>query len=100
MGDINGSSWPYWSVDLPGLTERGAAAIVNFANAGALSGDGTSVDPHVWFTSHLPIDGARQLASILRRVAEGNNEAGPGDVLFVNGLADSIGDWIAEVESA
>lgn len=76
----------YWAVDLPGLTEEGAAAILNAAKHLSLTGP-DALNPKTFLTIALDRDTVIGLASALRRAAEVDDT--------VPGLLEEFDAWIA-----
>lgn len=50
------SSWPYWSVDLPGLSRSSAEQLLQIAEQEGLSTSGLLVDPTLFLTLHMDSD--------------------------------------------
>jgi hypothetical protein len=76
----------YWAVDLPGLTEEGAAAILAAAKRLDLVGP-SALDPTTFLTIAMDRDTVIALATVLRRAPE------PDDV--VTGVLEAFDAWIA-----
>lgn len=56
----------YWSVDLPGLTESGAAELVNRADEFGVPDGGDVVDPHTFLSLHLDRQTVEAMVESLR----------------------------------
>lgn len=57
--------WWYWSLDLPGLTHDGAAALLRFAEQNGES-FGSLVDPGEFLTVHLDRDTVETICAALK----------------------------------
>jgi hypothetical protein len=79
---------PYWSVDIPGLTEGEAKQLVEWADAKQFGwfGSASAVNPTMFLTLHLDRDSARMLYDGLMR--------NPETATPEHGLAESIGEWL------
>jgi hypothetical protein len=79
---------PYWSVDIPRLTEGEAKQLVEWADATQFgwAGSTSAVNPTMFLTLHLDRDSTRMLYDGLMRTPE---TATPE-----HGLAGSIGEWL------
>jgi hypothetical protein len=79
---------PYWSVDVPGLTEREAKQLVEWVKAKQFGwfGSASVVDPTTLLTLHLDRDSAQMLYDGLMSKRE---NATPE-----HGLAGSIRGWL------
>lgn len=58
----------YWSVDLPGLKESGAALLIERAAEFGVSDGGTAVDPQRWLTLHMDRETVEEIAEGLRAI--------------------------------
>ena len=76
----------YWAVDLPGLTEGGAAAILEAAKRLNLIGP-SALDPTTFLTVAMDRDTVVGLATALRRAPESND--------VVTGVLEVFDAWIA-----
>ncbi len=76
----------YWAVDLPGLTEAGAAAILTAAEALNLTGP-CALSPRTFLTLALDRDTVTRLASALRST-EGSDDVVPS-------LLEEFDAWLA-----
>lgn len=56
----------YWSVDLPGLSESGAARLIEHAAEVGVAEGGAAVDPRSWLTLHMDRETVETLAEGLR----------------------------------
>lgn len=86
--------WPYWSVDLPGLTEAGAERLIAPAEGDGLSLGGSSGDPRQWFTVHVDVHTVR---SVLRALQTLEPDAlSTADAVVVEGITEDLQDWLSE----
>jgi hypothetical protein len=86
--------WPYWSVDLPGLSEANAKRVLAWAAEENVSLGGSTVDPAGSFTSHID----RAMAEFLRdglRVALDSEALGEGQRSIITGFAETLDEWLA-----
>lgn len=75
----------YWAVDLPGLTEEGAAAILKAAKGLNLVGP-SAVDPKTFLTVAMDRDTVVGLATALRCAPDSDE---------VTGVLEEFDAWIA-----
>lgn len=85
--------WPYWSVDLPGLTEANARRVLSWAADENVALDGIAVDPANAFSVHMDGDTVAALLASLE-VALRSNELPAEQVEVARGFADQLRDWM------
>jgi hypothetical protein len=83
---------PYWSVDLPGLSEGGAERVVAIAAHEKLSAQGIVVDPAEALSIHLDRDTVEAVIEGLR-AALAHAELEPERNGIVRGFLDILEDW-------
>lgn len=78
---------PYWSLDIPGLTEDQAEQLLATVKEEQFGwfGSGTASDPSIWLTLHLD----RATAQMLYDALMSNPET-------ERGLAEPIGEWLQQ----
>lgn len=84
--------WPYWAVDLPGLSRPQAEELLGIAQQAGMSYGGTTVDPREFLTLHLDRDTVLTILWALN--ARLQNE--PFDPAAVAGVADILREWIEQ----
>jgi hypothetical protein len=84
--------WPYWSVDLPGLTESGAERVVSMAVGEGLAAQGIVVGPDDAFSVHMDRDTVEAVTEGLRAVI-GHAELDPEHNEIVRGFLEILEDW-------
>ena len=91
-GGVEGG--PYWSVDVPGLTEGEAKQLVAWVTARQLGwfGSATAVDPATFLTLHLDRESARTLLDGLM--------SQPHTAGAEHGLAEHLAEWLSEPPSS
>jgi hypothetical protein len=62
------SSWPYWSIDLPGLSRSSAEELLQVAQQEDLSVSGLLVDPALFLTLHIDRETVDAVCNALSRV--------------------------------
>ena len=89
--------WPYWSVDLPGLTAQDADALLKDASSLSSVVGATVVDPHDWWTEHLD----RATVSVLVRGLLAGLESGrldEADAWDIEQYVEELQAWLATSE--
>jgi hypothetical protein len=83
-----GNDDPYWSLDIPGLTEAQANQLLDRIREKHLGsfGFGTAIDPAAWLTLHLD----RASVQMLYDGLMSNPETATPD----HGLAGDLGAWL------
>jgi hypothetical protein len=83
-----GSEDPYWSLDVPGLTEAEARQIVEWVKVSGAGwfGKESPLDPRDWLTLHLDRESAQTLHAALTDPREPNSSG--------RGLTEAIGKWL------
>jgi hypothetical protein len=51
--NMSARDWPYWSVDLPGLSQAQAVEMISAAERAGLPSGGAAIDPREFLTMHL-----------------------------------------------
>jgi hypothetical protein len=87
---ISESSWPYWAVDLPGLSQTQAEALLAMAHHAGMPNGGTVVDPRRFLTLHL--DGF-SVQSLLRALNFAMSEVQQTDLQIVAGIVEVLREW-------
>lgn len=85
--------WPYWSVDLPGLTEDSAQRLLAWAADERLSLGGTAVDPAHMFSAHIDRESVEVLLAALEYALGSGGLAGE-QASVARGFADQLGEWM------
>jgi len=87
---------PYWSLDVPGLSQRQAEDLQSFVKDSGVSDFATPVDPTEFLTLHIDRDTA---AALLRAVDQERSEraARSGGHLVLDGLSELLADWLSRV---
>lgn len=78
----------YWSVDLPELSQEGAALLVERAGEFGVPDGGSAVDPRSFLTLHMDRETAATLAEGLR--AAGGHQPGVGLLGIVEEWLDTF----------
>ncbi|MCU1526948.1 MAG: hypothetical protein JWP75_711 [Frondihabitans sp.] len=86
--------WPYWSIDIPGLTEREARSVVEHLPTLGIEGEGIMVDPRFFVTVHLDRDSAQAILEALR-MAQGDPNLVGDTRSTMDGLYDNFRELIA-----
>lgn len=86
--------WPYWSVDLYGLTEEGARDVVDHATTHGIVENGDPVDPGYFFTASLDQGTVRPLLAAIE-VALRSDGLTPHDRVVVASMAEGYEEWLA-----
>jgi hypothetical protein len=92
--DDPGLVWPYWSVDLPGLSEANAKRIIAWSAQENVALGGSAVDPAGSFTSHID----RPMAESLRdglRIALEPKALSEEQRSMMAGFPDTLDEWLA-----
>lgn len=92
-------AWPYWSVDLPGLTEANARRLLVWAEDEDVALGGIAVDPSDAFSVHMDRETVAALLAALE-IALRSNELPAEQVEVVRGFADQLGDWMSSSPAA
>lgn len=87
-------AWPYWSVDLPGLSERDAERIVRRAARKQVASGGSVVDPALRLTMHVDHATAHALAEALSAALSGD-ELSAEDRTISQSTLDTVSEWMA-----
>lgn len=85
MGDRDDK---YWSIDVPGLSESKAEALLGHAEV-ILGLSGTAVDPVRWLTRHLDVDTVRSIVRAFE-VAGLHDD----DQAVVDGVREDFANWL------
>jgi hypothetical protein len=86
--------WPYWSVDLPGLSRSNAQQVLETAERSGLSFGGTLVDPAQFLTLHLDGPTVEAVHAVLARGQESAQIANNSDAVTVNGFTELLEEWL------
>jgi hypothetical protein len=86
--------WPYWSVDLPGLTESGAQRVVAVAAHEQLSTSGFTVNPEDAFSIHMDQDTIDAVVEALR-VAVATGALSAEEDGIVRGFLELLTEWLS-----
>lgn len=85
------TSWPYWSVDLPGLSREQAEGLLEFAER-RMSLSGSTIDPSCFLTLHLDRDSVQSLSDAL---GSGRSSGIGGSTKeVVVGILEVLNDWL------
>jgi hypothetical protein len=90
---MSARDWPYWSVDLPGLSQAQAVEIISAAERAGLPSGGTAIDPREVLTVHLD----RRTVESLHHVLTSNLVSFPSvseELSIVLGFAEILKDWL------
>ena len=87
------SSWPYWSVDLPGLSRSSAEQLLQVAQHEGLSVSGSLVDPALFLTLHVDRETVDAVCAALSRVDWPDAVAGQQVSAIVNGFRELLQEW-------
>jgi hypothetical protein len=87
--------WPYWSVDLPGLSRLNAQQVLEMAERSGLSFGGTLVDPAQFLTLHLDRPTVEAVYVALSRGQECAQIAKHPDAVTVNGFTELLEEWLS-----
>lgn len=86
--------WPYWSVDLPGLTEANARRLLSWAADEDVALGGIAVDPADAFSVHMDRDTVAALLVSLE-VALRSDGLSAEQAEVARGFADQLRDWMS-----
>ena len=86
--------WPYWSVDLPGLSEANSRRLLIWAAHQNVALDGIAVDPADAFSVHMDRETVSALLTSLE-IALRSDELPSDQVAVVRGFADQLHDWLS-----
>ena len=86
--------WPYWSVDLPGLSEANARRLLAWAESEGAALGGMAVDPAESFSAHLDDATVEALRTALE-VALQSESLGPDQAAIVRGFLDQLVEWLS-----
>jgi hypothetical protein len=81
------SGKPYWSLDLPGLTESQATDLLCVAEARHGIVGGSAIDPKAWLTLHVDRSTAETIAAALVRLSDDHIAESMGEV---------VATWLSE----
>lgn len=87
-----------WSIDVPGLTQQVAEALVSVLEA-AHGLEASAVDPHRWLTLHLDEPSVRSLRSALRAAVASSSDLASAETAGLQSLIEEFDQWIAEREN-
>jgi hypothetical protein len=93
MKDVD-SSWPYWSIDLPGLSRSSAEELLQVAEQEGLSVSGSLVDPALFLTLHIDRETVDAVCTALSRVDWPDAAAGQPVSAIVNGFRELLQEWL------
>ena|ERR1700680_1041311 len=86
--------WPYWTVDLPGLSRTKAHELLAMAEQAGMSFGGTIVDPAQFLTLHLDRQTVESLYRALS-VSQPHQKCSIRiDPAIVNGIRDVLKEWL------
>jgi hypothetical protein len=88
------SSWPYWSVDLPGLSRSSAEQLLQVAQQEGLSVSGSLVDPALFLTLHIDRETVDAVCAALSRIDWPDAVAGQPVSAIVNGFRELLQEWL------
>lgn len=86
--------WPYWSVDLPGLTRAQAQSLVEIAERTGMPAGGTVVDPASFATLHLDRATVESLVRVLDAARTNHLTFDTADIGIVTGVLEVLQEWI------
>ncbi|WP_203338305.1 hypothetical protein [Nocardioides limicola] len=84
----------YWSIDIPGLSEKQAGMLLEYASA-QFGLRGSAVDPSIWLTRHLDVG---TVEAVVRRLS--SEELDSEEESTVQGVRDDYSEWLDAAESA
>jgi hypothetical protein len=93
----DGLEWPYFSLDLPGLTRGGARRLLEVASREGLSLGGSIIDPMEWWSGNMDaetvqaVTRALELAMKVGSLTEEENR-------IVSLMFGSMREWLEECE--
>ena len=93
MTDNADLEWPYFSLDLPGLTREGARRLLNVAGREGLSLGGSVLDPRQWWSNHMDAETVRAVALGLELAIESGALTWEDDRI-IRLIAGSARDWL------
>jgi hypothetical protein len=91
------SSWPYWSIDLPGLSRSSAEELLQVAEQESLSASCSLVDPALFLTLHIDRETVDAVCTALSRVDWPDAAAGQPASAIVNGFRELLQEWLNDV---
>jgi hypothetical protein len=87
-------SWPYWSVDLSGLTEINAQRLLAWAESEGVTLKGNVVDPARSLSVHIDDATVEALKTALELALP--SKAMPSEQIeIVRGVIDLLSDWLS-----
>lgn len=89
-------AWPYWSLDLPGLSSAKAHELLKMAERSGMSFGGTLVDPAQFLTMHLDRPTVEAVHSALSRRQEMGEIANQSNAIIVNGFIELLEEWLSD----
>jgi hypothetical protein len=85
--------WPYWSVDLPGLSEANVQRVLAWAARENVSLGGSAIDPAGWFTSHIDRATAESLRDGLCTALD-SGFLGEEQRSIITRFAETLDEWL------
>jgi hypothetical protein len=88
--------WPYWSLDLPGLSQAKAQELLGMAERAGMSFGGTLVDPAQFLTLHVDRPTVEVIRDVLSRRRESSDMASQSDGVMINGFIELLEEWLSD----
>jgi hypothetical protein len=88
--------WPYWSIDLPGLSRSKAHALLNVAEDMGISFGGTLVDPAKFLTLHLDRPTVESAYRALTSALSHKEAPVQADHRIASGFCEALKEWLYE----
>ncbi|UFS59092.1 hypothetical protein [Subtercola endophyticus] len=90
--------WPYWSIDLPGLSPKNGVRLLEWAKRENISLTGILIDPTNSYTSSVDAETAQTLVAAIEIALE-SNKLQTDQVLIAKSLAGQVRDWLDQSTS-
>ena len=88
--------WPYWSLDLPGLSGAKAQELLKIAERSGMSFGETLVDPAQFLTMHLDGPTVEAIHDALSRTRESTDKANQSAAVLVTGFIELLEEWLSD----
>ena len=92
---MGNGSWPYWALDIPGLTQEGAEQLLIAASRAEIGDGGTAVDPSDFLTFHLDKSTVEGFVEAIDALQPGLESLRERDRWAISGILDAMREWIA-----
>ena len=96
---VREKDWPYWSVDLPGLSRAQAQELLEMAERAGMPAGGTAVDPESLVTLHLDRATVESLVRVLDAARTNRLTLDIANIRTITGVLEVLQEWIGNASS-